>query len=61
MSQKTEQTLRAELIALQAAMYQTDARRAQILRQIELTEAALQGVDIAKAGQEAPPITLNEG
>ncbi len=61
MSQKSEQTLRAEVIALQAALYRTDAQRAQIVRQLELTEAALQGFDLAKAGKPAdPPITLTE-
>jgi hypothetical protein len=61
MSQKNEQTLRAEVIALQAALYRTEHQRSQIVRQLELTEAALQGVEIAKAEKAAePPITLTE-
>ncbi len=41
---KTEQQLQGEQLALQARIYQLDRERAALLRQLELTEAALGGM-----------------
>lgn len=57
-SMKTEQQLQSEAIAYQAQLFQLDRARAVTLKQLELTEAALGGIQaerqaVQRAAQEA--------